>query len=117
MPPIAGTKANLHNHVTLPRLILWQYEHMSHLKNAVIDGTLIAIAAPIIGKSHEIATATKAAHGTFFKVDAQIVKNAFKQNAKGTVMCGVCAGVAFATISWASNILSDRKQKSQAAER
>lgn len=110
--PRSRLATKLHAIVTIKTRSLWQTGHMSEIKNAVIDGSLVAVAAPVIGKSREIALATKAAHGTMLKLDTHIVKDAFKHNIKGTVTAGVCAGLAFATLSWVSRVMGAQSEQS-----
>lgn len=82
--------------------------------NLIFDSTLVGIGAPIVCKAHEVAMLTKDAHGTMWKWDGNIAKNALQDNFRGTIKMGIVAAVAFAAVSWVSKVSAKEQNVQQA---
>lgn len=82
------------------------------MDNEVVkDGLSAAIGVPMLLKAHNIAIATQKAHGTMFKWDSAIVRQAMTHNVQGAVILGVVAGVGTMAGSWVSRVVSSAIDK------
>jgi len=74
------------------------------LSDIAINGALVGIGVPILGKAHEIAIHTREKHGTMLKWDKAIASARIRDNFKGTVTIGIVAAIVFSTATWVARV-------------
>jgi hypothetical protein len=74
------------------------------LKESLIDGVGVGIGVPLVYKAQVIASDNFKKHGTYFKIDGDIIKGALKKDGLFTIKMAVIAAVVYAGTSWVARV-------------